>query len=78
VFPRIALEIAIAGDHPMARHGDGDWIGAIGPADVDGCARVDEAELPRELAVSRGGAGRNEAQRGPDLALQSGTGCGRR
>ena len=42
--PRVALEIAIARDDPMTWHYDGDGIGAVGCTDIDGGARVIEAQ----------------------------------
>jgi len=67
--PCVALEIAIAGDDSMARHDDGDRIGTIGCTNVDGRARIVEAEFLGELAVGRVRACRNMAQRGSDPAL---------
>src|SRR5262245_9255107 len=66
--PVVAGQAAAGPGHPMARHDGGDRV--RGAAHPDRPRHPLAAELDGEVAVGRRLAGRDLAQRGPDLLLE--------
>src|SRR5205085_6304735 len=64
--PGVTAQSPVRGDHAMARNGKADGVSAVCRADG---TRM-RAELPCQLAVGAGLAGRNLAQRRPDTLLE--------
>ena len=67
--PAVAGECAALADQAVARHQQGDFVGAVGAG--HGTHGFGLAQLRRQLAVAEGAAGRNAAQRLPDFLLKS-------
>lgn len=66
----VAHQVGVGSDYAVARHNDGDRVGAVGHA--HGPAGPGTPDRDGDLLIGRGGSGWNRAERSPDLPAEIG------